>query len=236
MTQFDDSGPLLGVWAHPDDEAFLSAGLMLDAVASGRDVVVVHATKGEAGSPDPETWPKSRMAARRAREAAASLAALGVTDHRWMGYVDGTCHEVDDDEASAAVAAIMREVRPTAILTFGPDGMTGHPDHRAVSRWTGIAAASSGLADRVFWATKRQEWVDQWRELLDRFDVFFAGGPPITPPDEIAIERLLDGEDLDAKEVCLMAQSSQLYGLVTAIGEDVFREWIVQEWFVAASD
>lgn len=235
MTRFDDSGPLLGVWAHPDDEAFLSAGLMLDAVTDGRPVTVVHATRGEAGTPDPETWPQHRMAARRTREAAASLAALGVTDHRWMGYIDGTCHLVDDDEAAVAVAAVIDEVRPTAIVTFGPEGMTGHPDHQAVSRWTAIAAAASGVPDRVFHATKTQEWVDEWRELSGRFDIFFAGGPPITAPEDLAVARFLTEEDLDAKQVCLMAQSSQLYGLVSALGEDVFRRWIDAEWFVAAA-
>ena len=49
-------GTLLGVWAHPDDEAYLSGGLMAAATGAGRRVVVVTATYGELGTSDPERW------------------------------------------------------------------------------------------------------------------------------------------------------------------------------------
>ena len=71
---------LLGVWAHPDDETYLSAGLMLEHVARGDRVVLVSATLGEHGTSDPATWPPARLAAHRRRELAASLAELGVHD------------------------------------------------------------------------------------------------------------------------------------------------------------
>ncbi|MGY1602174.1 PIG-L deacetylase family protein [Geodermatophilus sp. SYSU D00815] len=68
---------VLGVWAHPDDEAYLSAGLLAAAVATGDRVVVATATRGEGGLDDPAGDVV------RARELAASLAAVGVTEHRW---------------------------------------------------------------------------------------------------------------------------------------------------------
>ena len=72
-------GTVLGVWAHPDDEAYLSAGLMALARDNGQRVVCVTATRGELGTPDPAAWPPDRLAAERTRELACSLAILGVT-------------------------------------------------------------------------------------------------------------------------------------------------------------
>ena len=87
----DGTGTLLGIWAHPDDEAYLSAGLMASAVRAGQRVAVVTATAGELGTPDPERCPPGKLATVRRREMTASLAALGVTEHTWLGYPDGGC-------------------------------------------------------------------------------------------------------------------------------------------------
>ena len=90
------TGPLLGIWAHPDDEAYLSAALMFRAREAGRRVVVVTATRGEMGTDDPVAWPPDRLAATREREMAASLAAVGVTEHQWLGYREGVLAQVPD--------------------------------------------------------------------------------------------------------------------------------------------
>lgn len=68
-------GTILGIWAHPDDEAYLSAALMAEARDAGQRVIVVTATDGELGGDGP-------VADWRRREAVESLAAVGVTDHR----------------------------------------------------------------------------------------------------------------------------------------------------------
>jgi LmbE family N-acetylglucosaminyl deacetylase len=75
-------GTILGVWAHPDDEAFLSSGLMADAVRKGDRVVSVTATRGELGSWDEERWPSESMGEVREAELEESLAILGVTETR----------------------------------------------------------------------------------------------------------------------------------------------------------
>ena len=129
-------GTLLGVWAHPDDEAYLTAGLMAVARAGGNRVVVATATRGEAGTDDPLAWPPDILGRERAQETAESLAAVGVTEHRWLGHRDGTLHQVSAARGVAQVERLIAEIRPDTIVTFGPDGMTGHHDHRAVSDWT----------------------------------------------------------------------------------------------------
>jgi LmbE family N-acetylglucosaminyl deacetylase len=95
-----ERGTILGVWAHPDDECYLSAGLMAGAVRAGARVAVAMATRGEGGSIDPERWLSERMADVREKELTAALGELGVTDIRWLDYVDGTCHAVDEAEPS----------------------------------------------------------------------------------------------------------------------------------------
>src|SRR5215475_13750152 len=94
-----DVGALLGIWGHPDDEAYASAALMSLVRAAGNRVTVATATRGENGTPDPETWPPQRLAALREREMAASLAACDVREHHWLGYCDGTLDQVPTDHA-----------------------------------------------------------------------------------------------------------------------------------------
>src|SRR5690242_3321202 len=125
-------GTILGVWAHPDDEAYLSAGLMASAVRDGRRVTCVTATRGELGSFDEERWPTATMGKVREAELEASLRVLGVDDHRWLDYMDGSCKDVPEEEGIGRVVSLLDEVQPDTVLTFGPDGMTGHSDHKAV--------------------------------------------------------------------------------------------------------
>ena len=77
-TDVAELGTILGIWAHPDDEAYLSGGLMAMARDNGQRVVCVTATRGELGTPDPVAWPPDRLAAERTREMARCLAVLGV--------------------------------------------------------------------------------------------------------------------------------------------------------------
>ena len=80
----DDLGTMLGVWAHPDDETYLTAGLMAQAVRDGRRVVCVTATRGEGGSMDEERWPSATMGEVREAELMRCFEILGVTEHHWL--------------------------------------------------------------------------------------------------------------------------------------------------------
>src|SRR6266567_2067187 len=111
-------GTILGVWAHPDDEAYLTAGLMAQAVRDGRRVVCVTATRGEEGSWDEERWPTATLGEVRQAELERCLEILGVEEHHWLDYYDGTCGSVDPEEGVARVAALMDEVRPDSLFTF----------------------------------------------------------------------------------------------------------------------
>ena len=108
MTEFSDVaglGTVLGIWAHPDDEAYLSGGLMALASDLGSRVVCVTATRGELGTPDPETWPPQRLAAERSVELVRCLEVLGVSEHHWLGYRDGRCADVPVPDAPLGACA-----------------------------------------------------------------------------------------------------------------------------------
>lgn len=227
-------GTILGVWAHPDDEAFLSAGVMAAARAADQRVVVLTATRGELGTPDPESWPLDRLGAHREVELGRSLAELGVFEHFVLGHPDGGCRAVALEQGAAEVAEVIERVEPDTILTFGRDGFTGHPDHQSVSAWVDAAAASTRSRARVLQATSSEEFLRQFEDVHRDLDVFFAGQPSVTEPTDMALDLELRGHLLDRKVAALEAQHSQTAGLVAQLGEQRFRQWIARECFVAA--
>src|SRR3712207_6566937 len=171
-------GTVLGVWAHPDDEAYLSGGLMALARDGGSRVVCVTATHGELGTPDPEAWPPRQLAAERARELARCLAVLGVSEHRWLGYRDGECPAAPASEAVGELCEVIDEVAPDTVVTFGPDGITGHPDHQAVSAWVTAAfdrAAAPGA--RLLYAAAAERRGPRGGELVGNRGVHPARHP-----------------------------------------------------------
>ncbi len=230
-----DLGTILGVWAHPDDEAFLSAGLMAQARRNGQRVAVVTATRGEQGTPDAVKWPPPRMARRREEELEASLATLGVDEHLLLGFPDGGCAEVPLQTALAPISAAVAAVEPDTILTFGPDGYTGHRDHRAVSSWVDHAVRTTGSGARVLHATASAEYLAEFDPIHTAYDVFFAGRPAATPVSDMAVHLNLAGDLLDRKVMALTAQASQTAGLIAGMGLPVFRQWVSAESFVDAT-
>lgn len=226
-------GTILSVWAHPDDESYLCAGLMARAVRAGDRVVCVTATRGELGSPDEEQWPPGApLAAVRTAEMEAALAVLGITEHLWLDYPDGGCADVDQEEAVRRVAEVMAEVQPDTVLTFGPDGMTGHDDHQAACRWATRAFEQVGKPGAVLaYATKTADWNARFVAALDERNVFMGFTPPETPLEDLVFHEVLTGDLLDAKLRALMAMPSQVLPLVDAVGMDTYREALAEEAF-----
>lgn len=229
----DDLGTIVGVWAHPDDEAFLSAALMAAAADAGRRVVCVTATRGEAGFPDDDPRSPDERAGIRTREAAACLEALGVSEHHWLGYPDGGCHLVDPAEPVAKLATLLDEIRPDTVLTFGPDGMTGHDDHVAVSWWTTLAVRQAALPGRLLYATKTAEANAHFSSYIDLDQIMMVDGmqPPAVEPDDLAVWLRPTGPLLDVKVRALLAQASQIAGLHGLVGDAAFRELVADEFF-----
>lgn len=229
-----DLGTVLGVWAHPDDEAYLSAGLMAAARAGGQRVVVVTATLGERGTDDPDRWPPERLAAERQRELDASLAAVGVTEHLLLGHPDGGCAAVPSDDAVDRVAEVLEWVRPDTIVTFGPDGMTGHPDHRTVCAWATAAWERTGRRGRLWYATTTAGFHERWAGLNERTGIWGGFPAPVAPEAALAFVFTCDPEIRDLKLAALRAHRTQTSGLIALVGADAFARWWAEEAFADA--
>ncbi|GAB92144.1 PIG-L deacetylase family protein [Gordonia rhizosphera] len=226
-------GTILGIWAHPDDEAYLSGGLMALARDQGSRVVCVTATRGELGTDDPDTWPPARLARTRTEELAASLEILGVAEHVWLDHADGECATADHAATIGRLSEIIDDVRPDTVITFGPDGVTGHPDHRMVSAWATTAfdrAAPAGA--RILQPTSALRRVAAWRELNDSLGIYPPGLPVTTPPERLALDLVLDPPTAARKVRALAAQESQTAPLIAAMGVATYTAWVADESFV----
>jgi LmbE family N-acetylglucosaminyl deacetylase len=237
MSGMDDLGTILGVWSHPDDEAWLSAGIMAEAVRAGRRVVCVTATRGELGTVDPVRWPVEGLAEVRTAEMERCLELLGVTEHLWLDYPDGGCADVAPEEAIGKLVSLMEEIRPDTVLSFGPDGMTGHTDHQTTCAWATEAFRRVGAPGaRLLYATKTPEFIELWLPYLPP-DVMMDPNAqiPSTPASELAIDVDLRDDLLALKMTALRAQASQITPLLEEFDEDVFRAFCRWEFFRLAA-
>jgi LmbE family N-acetylglucosaminyl deacetylase len=138
---------ILGVFAHPDDEVFCAGGTLARWADAGAETLVVSATRGQAGQiRDPRAATRRTLGAVRERELGAACAHLGVAQTRCLDYMDGTLRDVAPARLVADVERIVRDAAPHAVITFGPDGGYGHPDHVAISAATTRACARLAAA------------------------------------------------------------------------------------------
>jgi LmbE family N-acetylglucosaminyl deacetylase len=226
-------GTVLAVWAHPDDDIYTSAGVLAAAARAGQRVVDVTATRGEGGSMDEERWPPEQMGEVRTAELLRSLEILGVSEHRFLeGPVDVDMESHLDEAGAGQVKSIMAEMDPDTVLTFGPDGMTGHQGHKDVSRWTTDAfRAVAKRGARLLYATQTPEWVQEWVPKLQQFDVFLPGSPPVTPAGDLAIHFVLPDDLAALKVEAISAHESQLEGMLEVFGADGLRVALGSEFF-----
>lgn len=224
---------VLAVFAHPDDESFLTGGLLAEVARRGGRVVVVSATAGEHGTDDPANWPPSALAVLREMELRAAVSALGGERPTMLGIVDGTCPRIDERIGASIVGRMVDQVRPDIVLTFGDDGVTGHPDHRAVGRWTRRAMVSRPHIPVVS-TVAATAWPEPCIEALHSVDAFLPGHPDRTPRPHDVVVHLDDGL-VAAKLAALACHHSQMPRVAEALGPDGWRLLASVEAYRAAN-
>jgi LmbE family N-acetylglucosaminyl deacetylase len=128
----------MAVFAHPDDERVV--GPLLSRLGrEGREVHLVLATDGSKGVRDHAGIPAGpQLAAVRTKEAECAAKRLRVHQLHMIGMEDGSLgvSMTNLAELRTKLSAIIARVQPEVIITFGPEGGTGHPDHRLVGNVT----------------------------------------------------------------------------------------------------
>jgi LmbE family N-acetylglucosaminyl deacetylase len=145
---------LMAVLAHPDDESLGMGGTLAKYASEGVSVYLLTATRGDSGRyrglrPGDEQHPgPSALGAIREAELRAAALALGIREVSLLDYRDQYLDSANPSAAIAAIVQHIRKVRPHVVVTFGPDGAYGHPDHVAISQFT--TAAIVAAADPAF--------------------------------------------------------------------------------------
>lgn len=224
-------GDIVTVWAHPDDETYLAGGLMAKARALGARVTCVVATDGDYADSAAE---RARVGRLRRSELYGALCALDVHDLELLHLPDGACADVEAGRAIDAIAGILSSRAPATVITFGPDGFTGHADHRAVSAWTVAAAQLAAPDSRVLHPTLTAARLSEDRDIVDRFPIFDDGLPLTHDDAALAFGHELAGRWLDTKIRALRCHDSQTRRLIDSIGLTRYRRWVAEEFFVHA--
>lgn len=132
---------LMAILAHPDDESLGLGGTIAKNAAEGVEISLLMATKGERGrygtasvSPGMEIVGKTRE-----QELLKAAAVLGIQEVRFLGYIDGELDQAPVPQVIEEIAGHIRALQPDVVLSFGPEGGYGHPDHIAISQFTTAA-------------------------------------------------------------------------------------------------
>ena len=229
-------GRILGVWAHPDDESWASAGLMRMACLNGQAVAIVTATKGDAGqTADQQKWPQEKLAEIREHELQECLCHIGDVQQFWLDYEDGKMADADQEQAIDEVQAIIEQYQPDTILTFEHHGITGHDDHKTVHLWAHQASEKSGKNIRVLCAVESHEkFAEAGDKLHDEFNIFFnTDQPRLVHESDAEVCIKLPHDVLTCKLHCLKAHESQTAQMfASAEGKKALEIMAATECFV----
>ena len=162
------------VFAHPDDETFGVGGSLALHSQDEVELTVILATSGEAGRiADASLATRETLASVREAEDLASWRALGLDpDVRFLRHPDGGLNATPRGELVAEVRAVLEDVAPEVVITFGPDGITGHDDHVAIGAiateaFGALRTSSGGAAfSRLLHNAIAQSTLDRLNELL----------------------------------------------------------------------
>ncbi len=269
-----DDQRLLLVHAHPDDETIGTGATMAKYAAQGAHVTLVTCTLGEEGEVLVSNLghlasdQHDALGDHRIDELAAACAALGVTDHRFLGGpgrwrdsgMMGTPQndrpdafwQADLDEATRALVAVVREVRPQVVVTYDAKGGYGHPDHIQAHRVTVEAFDKAGQASyapelgqpwrptklyyTAFPKSVLQAGIDHLKATGDTnfFGVDSADDLPFGNPDDEVTTEIDARDHLAAKVAAMRAHATQIEvdGPFFALSDNVGQQAMGVEFFI----
>ena len=207
---------LVAVLAHADDEGPI-APLLSRYVREGVQAYMIIVSDGMAGAgqqghiPRPDSGPSGdELASVRAEEARCAARVLGVQPPILLGFPDGKLGDYAGDRsliyrAAQRIADELQRLRPDVVITWGPDGGTGHPDHRIVSSIVTQLqrTGAPGVPERLFYMSLP---VESMRAMNPQ-----RGQPPLVVPQAKYFTTRVSfaPEDLEAAKRSMACHRSQ---------------------------
>jgi LmbE family N-acetylglucosaminyl deacetylase len=225
---------LATILAHPDDETFGVGGTLIRSVDVGVRVHSLCLTQGEEGwNGDPEhpLVPREQLGAKRAAELAEAGRRMGLASTTCLTYPDGGLAGVAEGDVVREIVRWVRRTRPDVVITWGPDGGYGHPDHIAAGERALVALELAaierherGLGEhhrvrRCYRFVAAAEFVDGLRAINPQFAAYMETLP--VKPQRWTRDRIGAAIDIsgvaDRKIEAMLAHQTQ---------EPDYREWI----------
>jgi len=211
-----ENGPVLAVFAHPDDAEISSGGTLAKWCAAGRSVHLLVLTNGDRGSDD-ASFDRGELAATRARETAAAAELLGLAGARVLGTHDGDLE--NRAEVRAEVVRAIRSLKPTTVLSCDPTAWFfenryyNHSDHRNAGA-VALDSVFPGAGNPHFFTEQLEEGLEPW----DVKDVWLGWTNEPNHHEDVT-------GFMGAKVAALAAHVSQVQGE----GIRFFEEWLPRE-------
>jgi LmbE family N-acetylglucosaminyl deacetylase len=131
---------LLLVFAHPDDETFATGITIVKYRELDADIQLICATRGQAGKPgDPPICSITELPIVREQELRTAASLLGISQVHLLDYEDKHLSEVPIEQLVSQIVSVIQEQKPHVVITFALHGISGHPDHQAISAATDTA-------------------------------------------------------------------------------------------------
>jgi LmbE family N-acetylglucosaminyl deacetylase len=220
---------LLCVVAHPDDESMGFGSTLVKYAAEGVETFLIMATRGERGwnVPGQEYPGEKTVAALRQAELEQAVRIL-IQQPFFLNYIDGEVERSLPAEAIARITTYIRQIRPQVVITFGPDGVYGHPDHIAVSQFatSAVVCACSAqhqdpgnltphLVSKFYYLSHEQNLLQAVNDLFGgiRFPVRGVDRTLVAWPDWQSTTRIDCGENWRKVRAAVSCHHSQVAGI-----------------------
>ena len=160
----------LGIVAHPDDETFLFAGTCLKLAEEGKSTAVICATKGEKGADRlNRNLTRKQMTTERVSELNKAAKIIKLKKVEFFDYSDGGLENTDFKKLAKKLAEKINQYAPQIVLTFGPEGISGHKDHTVMGLATLAAIRLANHKPKEAWlASMPSSKIKEFNDHLDR--------------------------------------------------------------------
>ncbi len=193
---------VLGVFAHPDDEAFFTGGTIA-TLAQDHDVYTICITNGDAGENSLDKSDSEQLSLEEIRKAELLEAAkiLGIKKTFFLGYKDGTLSNNLYHEIAGKIKNLVDDLKPEILITFEPRGVTGHIDHVATSMITSYVFERAKSVKELWYFC----YTEEQRKKVKEYFIYWPPGY-----GESEISKKIDIESIwETKVRAMHAHASQ---------------------------